>query len=495
MTLHDVYLLSPELSLAALGMVVILLDLVVRRKGVLAAVSVAGLALPLALSIALWGDLGGEADGQMAGIFNTLVMDRFSLFFKFLVMGVLALVVMSSVEYVSRIRQFQGEYYGLMLFSACGMMLLAASTDLISIYIALELTSLPLAALAALLRDARSTEAGVKFLLLSAMSSAVLLYGMALTYGFTGTTHLAAILERLGASLDATVPFGSHALFLGVIMIVAGFGFKIASVPFQMWVPDVYEGAPTPITAYLSVASKAAGFAVILRVFYLAFGELSLDWGALFAVLSAVSMTVGNLVAIAQSNIKRMLAYSTIAHAGYLMVGVAAIASRAPAGETILGPSGVLFYLVAYAVTNLAAFFAIIAISNRTGSDTISGFAGMGRRAPFLAIVLAFSMVSLLGIPPTAGFMGKLYMFTAAMKSDLAWLVVVGVVNSAVSAYYYLRVVRVMYVTPPEREEAIPVGYVPLAALVITGLGVLVLGIFPGPLMTFAEKAVAVLFL
>ena len=491
MNLHDLYLLSPEVSLAALGMVVILLDMVIGRKGILAAVSVAGLVVPLAFSISLWGDV--NADGQMKGIFDTLVVDKFSLFFKFLVMGIVGLVVMSSVDYISRIRHYQGEYYGLMLFSASGMMLLAATTDLISIYIALELTALPLAALAAFLRDSRSTEAGVKFLLLSAMSSAVLLYGMALTYGFTGTTQLVDISARLGASFDATVPFGSHALFLGVIMIVAGFGFKIAAVPFQMWVPDVYEGAPTPITAYLSVASKAAGFAVILRVFYLAFGEISLDWGTLFAVLSAVSMTIGNLVAIAQRNIKRMLAYSTIAHAGFLLIGVAAIAARVPVGETI-GPSAVLFYLVAYAVTNLAAFFAIIAISNRTGSDMISSFAGMGRQAPFLAIILAFSMISLLGLPPTAGFMGKLYMFSAAMKSDLAWLVVVGVVNSAVSAYYYLRVVRLMYMAEPEKEETVPVAYASQAALYITGLGILALGLFPGPLFTMAERAVEILF-
>ncbi|MBF8267316.1 MAG: NADH-quinone oxidoreductase subunit [Dehalococcoidia bacterium] len=304
MTLHDVYLLSPELSLAALGVVVILMDLATGRKGLLATLSVVGLAVPLAFSIALWRDLGGEPDGQMVGIYNTLAVDYFSLFFKFLIMGIVALVVLSSVDYVSRFRHFQGEYYALMLFSAAGMMLLAATTELISIYIALELTALPLAALAAFMRDSRSSEAGIKFLLLSAMSSAVLLYGMALTFGFTGTTQLPEILEQLRVSLDASVPFGSYALFLGVIMMVAGFGFKIAAVPFQMWVPDVYEGAPTPITAYLSVGSKAAGFAVILRVFYLAFGDLSLDWGALFAALSVLSMTVGNLVAITQSNIK-----------------------------------------------------------------------------------------------------------------------------------------------------------------------------------------------
>ena len=259
--------------------------------------------------------------------------------------------------------------------------------------------------------------------------------------------------------------------------------------------PDVYEGAPTPVTAYLSVASKAAGFAVILRVFYLAFGEISVDWGVLFAALSALSMTVGNLVAIAQSNIKRMLAYSTIAQAGYLMVGIAAIAVRVPEGETPIGPSSVLFYLGAYAVTNLAAFFAIIAITTRTGSDLISSFAGMGRRAPVLAFILAFSLVSLTGIPPTAGFMGKLYLFSAAVHSDLVWLVVVGVVNSVLSAYYYVKVIRIMYMERPESEEQVTTAYVPQIALYLAGIGILALGIFPGPLIDFAESAAAVLFL
>jgi NADH-quinone oxidoreductase subunit N len=494
MNLHDVYLLSPELSLAGLGIVIVILDLAIKRKGILAVISVAGLAVPLAFSIALWGDVTGEPGGQMSGIFNSLVVDKFSLFFKFLVMGIVALVVLASVDYVSRLRLFQGEYYALMLFSAAGMMLLASTTELISIYIALELTALPLAALAAFLRNSRSSEAGIKFLLLSAMSSAVLLYGMVLTFGFTGTTHLSEILQHHSTSSYAAVPFGSYALLLGVVMMVAGFGFKIASVPFHMWIPDVYEGAPTPITAYLSVASKAAGFAVILRVFYLAFGDMSADWGALFAVLSALSMTLGNLVAIAQTNIKRMLAYSTVAHAGYLMIGLAAIAVRVPLEETTIGPSSILFYLCAYAVTNLAAFFAIIAISTRTGSDLISDYAGMGRRAPLLALVLAFALVSLIGIPPAAGFMGKLYVFSAAVKSDLVWLAIVGVVNSVISSYYYLRVVKTMYMTPPASEERLPVAYVPQAAVYIAGLGILLLGIFPGPLMSLAEKAAAVLF-
>jgi len=495
MTSYDLYLLAPEITMAALGVLVIILHMVVGRKGILAAVAVAGLIVPLAFSVALWGEVNADADGQIIGVFNTLAVDKFGLFFKFLVMSILALVIMSSVDFVSDIRQLEGEYYGLIIFSAAGIMLLSSTIDLISIYVALELTTLPLVALAAFIRDSRSTEAGIKFFVLSAMSSAVLLYGMALTYGFTGTTHLPGIIERLETYSNTGVPFGSNALFLSVVMIIAGFGFKIASVPFQMWVPDVYEGSPTPITAFLSVASKAAGFAVILRVFYLAFGHVSVDWGAMFAVLSAISMTLGNLVAVAQSNIKRMLAYSTIAHAGFLMIGVAAVATNVPSGETAMGPSGVLFYLCAYAVTNLAAFFAIIAISRRTGSEMISSFVGMGRRAPVLAIILAFSMVSLLGIPPTAGFMGKLYIFGAAMKSDLVWLVVVGVVNSAVSAYYYMRVIRVMYTASPEDGEAISVSHASRMALYITAIGILALGIFPSPLMNAAEKAVAVLFL
>ena len=488
MTVHDVYLIAPELALVGLGFAVILLDLVVQRKGLLAGITVLGTIVPLLLTLLLWRDIQDEPSGRFVGLFNTLAVDQFALFFKVVVLSVLAVVVLASVNYVSKFARFQGEYYGLLLFSASGMMLLAASTDLIAIYVALELASLPLAALAAFLRDARSSEAGIKFLLISAMSSAVLLYGLALVYGFTGTTNLATIFEVVGQPAGE-VPFGSYALLLGVILIVAGFGFKIAVVPFHMWVPDVYEGSPTPVTAFLSVASKAAGFAILLRVFYQAFGTVAVDWAILFAVLAAVSMTLGNLVAMAQGNIKRMLGYSTIAHAGYILVGVAAIAARAPEGSEPLGAGGVLFYLVAYAATNLAAFFVVIAISNKVGSDLIDDFAGMGRRAPWLAAVLAFSMISLIGIPPTAGFMGKLFLFNAAITTDLVWLAVVGVVNSVVSVYYYIRVIRVMYLQPAASEEAIPSSLPIRLALAVSGTGVLVLGIMPGPLLEVAHSA------
>jgi NADH-quinone oxidoreductase subunit N len=368
------------------------------------------------------------------------------------------------------------------------MMLLAATRELISIYVSLELTSLPLAALAAFLRDSRSTEAGMKFLILSAISSAVLLYGMALVYGFTGSTYLAEIAGAISSPAPGSPPFGSYALLLGVVLIVAGFGFKIASVPFQMWVPDVYEGSPTPITAFLSVASKGAGFAVLLRVFYTGFPSVSVNWELLFAGLATASMFIGNLVAVAQNNIKRMLGYSTISHAGFLLVGLAAIADEAREGQ-VLGPESVLFYLGAYAATNLAAFFAIIAISNKLGSDQIDDFAGMGRRAPVLALALALSMVSLIGIPPTALFVGKLYIFTAAVNSGLVWLAAIGVVNSVISAYYYLRVVRVMYLLPSPSEEGVPSSELFQVALGVTAVAVLVLGIIPGPVLDAARNA------
>ena len=398
MSLRDLYLLSPELAMAAVGGLVIVVDLITQSKRAVAFTALLGLLLPLAATLVLYGYLQGVApdatlaiggpfgtltvsEGHMKGLFGTLVVDRFAIYVKVLVIAVVALVIMGSADYVKLFERYQAEFYTLLIFSASGMMLLGAATELVTIYISLELTALPLVALAAFLRDERSSEAGVKFLLLSGMSSALLLYGMVLVYGFAGTTQLDGIADAVAAQVagdGALLPFGSYALLMGVVLIVAGFGFKMALVPFQMWAPDVYEGAPTPVTAYLSVGSKAAGFAVTLRVFYLAFGAASSDWSTLFAVLSAMSMTVGNLVAIPQQNIKRLLAYSTIAHAGYILAGVAATTATIPGdGVAGLGPSGVLFYLSTYAVTNLAAFFAVMVITGRVGSDRIDAFAGM----------------------------------------------------------------------------------------------------------------------
>jgi len=418
-----------------------------------------------------------------------LAVDSFAIFFKLLFLGIAALVILASVDYASKLARFQGEYYALVLLSTLGMMLMAATTELISIYIALELTSISLYVLVGFLKDPKSTEASLKYLLLGAVASAVLLYGMALVFGTTGETQLGEIAQVIQAmSLQTTL--ASPALILGIVLLIAGFGFKIAAIPFHMWVPDVYEGAPTPITAYLSVGSKAAGFAIILRVFYSAFGFpewLSLNWGLVFAVLAAASMTLGNVVAIPQTNIKRMLGYSSIAQAGYLMVGLATI-GVSPAAD-VLGRSGVLFFLAGYAVANLGAFIAIIAISNKLDSDLIQDYSGMSKRAPLLALALTLCLISLIGMPPAAGFMAKFYIFSGAVQHDLLWLVIIAVINSVISAYYYLRVVKVMWFGEPASEEKVGSSGALRIALSLSCLGVLLLGIIPGCIMNLAESA------
>jgi len=476
-------LFIPELSLVAFAIAVVLLDLFIQRKGWLVVVSMVGLAVSAGFTIAMWG-------GSSQAIFNNmLAVDNFALFFKLLFLGIAALVILASTDYVSKFARFQGEYYALVLLSTLGMMLMAATTELISIYIALELTSICLYILVGFLKDPKSSEASLKYLLLGAVASAVLLFGMALIFGFTGKTQLGEIAQVIQAMSPQAV-LASPGLILGIVLLVAGFGFKIAAVPFHMWVPDVYEGAPTPITAYLSVASKAAGFAIILRVFYSAFGFpqwLSLDWGLIFAVLSAIGMTLGNVVAIPQTNIKRMLGYSSIAQAGYLMVGLAVVGFASAAD--IVGRSSLLFFLAAYALTNLGAFIAIIAISNKLNSDLIDDYSGMGKRSPLLALALTLCLISLIGIPPAAGFMAKFYIFSGAVQHGLLWLVIIAVINSVIYAYYYLRVVKVMWLGEPVSMEKVPSSGALRVALSLSCLGVLLLGIIPGFIMRLAELA------
>jgi len=476
-------LFIPELSLAIFAIAVILLDLFIQRKGLLTVVSLAGLVVSAGFTLAMWG-------GSSQAIFNNmLAVDGFALFFKLLFLGIAALVILASTDYVSKFTRFQGEYHALVLLSTLGMMLMAATTELISIYIALELTSISLYILVGFLKDPKSTEASLKYLLLGAIASAVLLYGMALIFGVTGKTQLGEIAQVIQAmSLQTTL--ANPALILGIVLLVAGFGFKIAAVPFHMWVPDVYEGAPTPITAYLSVGSKAAGFAIILRVFYSAFGLpewLSLNWGLIFAVLAAIGMTLGNVAALPQTNIKRMLGYSSIAQAGYLMVGLATM-GVSPAAD-VLGRSGVLFFLASYAVANLGAFIAIIAISNKLDSDLIQDYSGMIKRAPLLTLALTLCLISLIGMPPAAGFMAKFYIFSGAVQHGLLWLIIIAVLNSVISAYYYLRVVKVMWFGEPASEEKVPSSGALRVALALSCLGVLLLGIIPGYIMNLAQAA------
>ena len=486
MTISELWFLTPELSLLGFALVVILLDLFVKQKKVLAAVSIAGVLVSAGFTVVMWGT------PSEAIFYRMLAVDNFALFFKLLLLAAVALVIMASQDYVSKFQRFQGEYYALVLISAVGMMLLVAAADLIAIYVALELSGISLYVLATFLKDKKSTEAGLKYLLLGAVASAVLLYGMALVFGFTGNTCLMCIAEFVQGMPGAGI-LNNPALLLGMVLLAAGFGFKIACFPFQMWVPDVYEGAPTPITAYLSVASKAAGFAVILRVFFVALGPdwLSLNWGLLFAILSAITMTVGNVLAILQSNIKRMLGYSSIAQAGYLMVGLATVGMAV--GNDAVGQSGLLFFLMSYAVTNLGAFIAVIAISNKIDSDSISDYAGMRKRAPLLALALSFCLISLIGLPPTAGLIAKIYIFSGAVQHGLLWLVIVAVINSCVSAFYYLRVVKVMWLGSPASEEKVPSSWALRTALALCCLFVLLLGVVPGGFVGIAQAAVRIL--
>ncbi|MBM3148418.1 MAG: NADH-quinone oxidoreductase subunit N [Chloroflexi bacterium] len=480
-------LIAPELSLLCFALLVVLLDLFVKQKKVIAGVALVGVIVSAGFALNMWG-------APTVGIFyNMLSVDNFAILFKFLFLAAAGLVILASQDYVSKFSRFQGEFYALVMLSALGMMLMAAAADFIALYVALELSSISLYVLASFLKDKKSTEAGLKYLLLGAVASAVLLYGMALVFGLTGHTCLVCIGDAIKAMPISNV-MDSPALVLGIILLVVGFGFKIASVPFQMWVPDVYEGAPTPVTAYLSVASKAAGFAIILRVFFTVFGApewLSQNWGLLIAILSAVTMTVGNVVAIVQTNIKRMLGYSSIAQAGYLMVGLATVGMAA--GADALGRSGLLFFLMSYTVTNLGAFIAVIAMSNKINSDMINDFTGMGKRAPLLAIALTLCLVSLTGLPPTAGLIAKIYIFSGAVDHGLLWLVIIAVINSCISAYYYFRVVKVMWLGEPASDEKVPSTWALRTALAICCLAVLVMGVVPAAFVRIAEAAVKIL--
>lgn len=495
---HDLYLISPPMAMAALGILVILFDLVFSRKGLLVVVAFLGLAAPLtftvlqALDISSSGVMDLVPQGTLLA--HSVSVDRFALFFDFLVIASVAIVILASADYVRRMASKQGEYFGLILISASGMMLLVSAHELVTIYISLELITLPLAALAAFLLTPRSTEAGMKFLIVGAISSAIMLYGMALIFGFSGSTSLEGIAASLQSPAQQNVPFGSYAMLVGVVLMIAGFGFKLSSVPFQMWVPDVYEGAPTPVVGFLSVASKAAAFALVLRVFYTGFFPVQVDWAILLAVLAAASMTLGNLAAISQSNIKRMFGYSTVAHAGYILIGVAAIAGgNDGSGADSFGPSSVLFYLAGYAAANLTAFSAITAISNRIDSDRIEDYAGMVKRSPFLALALGLSLVALIGVPPTSVFIAKIYIFTAAANSGLVWLAVLGVINSVVSAYYYVRVMRVMFVDAPVSQEPVSGSAASRFAVAAAGAAMLWIGLDPGVVLGAAEGAVTVL--
>jgi len=490
----DLDKLGPIISMGGVATLILMWGFLPRgllpspRKTALLVVVLAGPALSAAWSLSLL-----TRDERGFAFANSMVLDDFSYFFLFLFAGISAAIIFSSQDYGKRFQERQPEYYALLLFASGAMMLLASSRDLILIYIALELSSISQYIMAALQRDARSSEAGIKYLLLGAVASAVILYGMAFLFGMTGTTRLvapegqpsiASVIGERGEDLRA-------GLVLSAVFLIAGFGFKMAVVPFQMWVPDVYEGSPAPVAAFLSVASKAAGFAAIMRIFFegLTDASISNDWADIFAIVAAISMTAGNVLALVQTNIKRLLGYSSIAQAGNFMVGLAAISA---AGGISFGASGVLFFLGAYALTNLGAFIVVIAISDRTGSDLIADYGGMWQRAPALAFALTLALVSLTGIPPTVGFVAKVYIFNAAVQSDLIWLVVIAVLNSVISAFYYLRIAGSMFLAEPKTTEGIATSYSLKLALSVAVAGILFFGIVPSPLLDVARDAAAV---
>ena len=486
--MEDVNRFGPELALLAAAGIIVLVDLALPVAGGRArTLALAGLGLAGAAGSVAWSALLIAFDEKGEAFEGMMVVDDFSLFFSFLFAGVAAVVILASIDFL-RAKRFQGEYIALVLASSAGMMLLAGTIDLIAIFVALELQAISLIVLVGFLKDGRSAEAALKYLLLSATSTAVTLYGMAFLFGLSGATGLREIAEFVSQA-DEGARWG---LVLAAEFLAAGLGFKMAVVPFQMWVPDVYEGAPTPVTAYLSVASKAAGFAVVIRIFVTGLGDgfISSDWANMFAAIAAMSMTLGNVVALVQTNIKRMLAYSSIAQAGTFLIGLAAVAAQDP--QLVLGTSAVVFFLGTYAFTNLGAFIAVIAISNKIKSDEISDYAGVAKRSPWLAGGLAACLISLTGIPPTAGFIAKVYVFNAAVEADLVWLAIVGVLNTVVSAYYYLRVVLNMYTLEPANEERIQPGLYLGTAMAVSVVGLFVVGVFPGPLLDASEAAAQV---
>lgn len=489
--LADLNRLGPVLAVMVTAGVIIVGDLILRRdqKRYLAWAGIVGLAVAAAWLVILI-----ERDRQASFFSDSMALDNFSIFFTFMFIGIAGAVILASDDYMERMRSRQGEFYALILIATSGMMLLAGARDLVTIFVALELTSISQFILAGFLRDDNGSEAALKYLLLGAVASAVILYGMAFLYGIAGTTRLVTTdgAPSIATAIAAGDSSTRSALIVSMVFLAAGFGYKMAIVPFQMWVPDVYQASPTPVAAFLSVGSKAAAFAVVLRIFFEGFGARTFvggDWKQLFAVLAAVTMTVGNLMALRQTNIRRMLGYSSIAQAGNFLVGVAAVAA---AGSTLqAGASGVVFFLATYAITNLGAFFAIMAISNRTNSDEIADYAGMGRRAPIPAAVLTFCLVSLTGLPPTSGFIAKVYIFNAAVRADLLWLVIIALLNTVASAFYYLGVARQMYAAPDAGESPFASPIVMRGLLIAAAAGVFAFGVYPSPLLDAAQRAVS----
>ena len=470
----------PALLVGAFAIIVLMVDLFSppgqpASSGVMALI---GIGLAIWAAIRLWGS-STELFGGM------IIVDMVSLLFQSIFLVVGFVTVLLSIRYAAAEGLEPGEYYALILFALLGAMLMASGGDLLIIFLGLEILSLAQYILAGMRHNVlKSSEAAMKYFLLGAFATGFLLYGIALLYGATGTTNLAGIVTAIREGGLANYPL----MTIGMGLLVVGFGFKIAAVPFHMWTPDVYEGAPTPITAFMSTGVKAAAFAALARVFVTALGDLQGSWAPIFWGMAVLTMTVGNLAAIAQQNIKRMLAYSSIAHAGYLLI---ALVAAGPVGLT-----GLLYYLLAYTFMNLGAFAVVVALEQREDRYLqLDEYSGLGFRYPLLGVAMALFMFSLSGLPPTAGFMGKFYVFSAAVEQGYIVLTVIGVLNSLISLYYYLRPIVFMYMEDAKTDvPAMQLDPFLIAALVLTMLGTIQLGLFPARLLGLAQAAAQGLF-
>jgi NADH-quinone oxidoreductase subunit N len=456
--------------------VLLLVDLFIpkERKTWTPVLAAIGLLVAMGFSIAQTG-VDTEAFGGM------LVVDGFSQFLTILVLGSGLVAIMLSFDYLTRLGIQRGEYYVLLMFSISGMMLMAMAADLIVIFLALELLSIPLYVLAGFARPRTdSEEAAIKYFLLGAFASGFVVYGVAIVFGATGYTGLTDILQSIqSGAVDLTL------LAIGAALILVGLGFKVAAVPFHMWTPDVYQGAPSSVTAFMAVGAKVGGFAALMRIFVTSFGVLAMDFTAVLWGLAALTMILGNVVAIAQKNIKRMLAYSSIAQAGYILMALVPYGQKDVIVDAI---AAALLYLIAYAFMSFAAWAVVITLEKAEGKGLqLADYAGMGRKFPVLAAIMTVSMLSFTGIPPTLGFIGKFYLFRSVVEGGFIWLAIIGVLTSLVSAYYYLRVVIYMYMQDGE-PVAQRDNWVYLTAAV-TGVGMIVLGIFSLPLLNWAYQA------
>ena len=474
---------TPEILLVVFAAAVIILDLLVknRESQKVAYLSLVGLGCTLVAILVTNSVLGtNESISLFLGMIR---LDKFAVFFKILLLLATAATILFSLRSEEIDGKLKGEYYALLLAVTFGMFLMASSTNLLMIFISLETVSLTSYILAGFLTHSpRSSEAAFKYITYGAVASGTMLFGLSLLFGMTGTGDLATISTRLPEVL-ASGNVTALGLLIAITFILAGIGYKIASVPFHMWSPDVYEGAPIPITAFLSVASKAAGFALFIRFFYTGFGNSeimqSVDWGLLLAIISALTMTVGNLAALPQRNVKRLLAYSSIAHGGYLLMGAVLLTPE--------GLSAILFYLIVYFFMNLGAFYVVVLIANEAGSEMIDGYRGLATRAPFVAAAMAIFLFSLTGIFPFAGFFGKWLLFNAVISEGMYWLAIVGLLNSVVSLYYYARIVKAMYLESTEDTESFSFSKDTIVLLSVFVVPTILIGFLP-IFYTLSEK-------